>query len=53
MVMGWSAASAAGGLTTGKRGRLVSGHTAKQPRRYPMNIYTIGIDSGKTRTWWV
>jgi len=29
--MGWSAASSARGLTTGKRGRLVPSYTARRP----------------------
>src|ERR1700681_2738462 len=31
VVMGWSAAPIARGLTTGKRGRLVPGYTARRP----------------------
>src|SRR6266853_3084236 len=31
IVMGWSAAATARGLTTGKRGRLVPGYTARRP----------------------
>ena len=31
VIMGWSAASSARGLTTGKRGRLVPDYTARRP----------------------
>src|SRR6266849_2770790 len=58
VVMGWSAATAARGLTTGKRGRLREDFchfvlaqrrkVANKQRRHPMKIHTIGIDLGKT-----